>query len=156
MEDEKAENKEMLAFRLGKEEYGIDILCVQEIRGYERVTRIANAPSFVKGVVNLRGVIVPIVDLRIKLNLPDAKYDATTVVIILNMDHTTVGMVVDSVSDVVFLSEGDIRPAPEMGNAIDASYLTGIGVLGERMLVLVDIVRLMSLTEVNLNDQLAA
>jgi len=156
MENDKAACKEMLAFRLGNEEYGIDILTVQEIRGYELVTRIANAPSFVKGVVNLRGVIVPIVDMRIKFKLPEPRYDATTVVIILNLGKTTVGMVVDSVSDVITLSDHQIRPAPEMGNRINADYLTGVGLLGERMLILVDIARLLISIDFGFNDQLAA
>ncbi len=99
--------REYLTFRLGKEEYGIDILKVQEIRSYDAVTAIANAPEFIKGVVNLRGTIVPIVDLRIKFNVGDAHYDAFTVVIILNIARRVVGVVVDSVSDVLTLQGGD-------------------------------------------------
>jgi len=95
---------EFLAFTLGKEEYGIDILKVQEIRGYEAVTRIANSPDFIKGVVNLRGIIVPIVDMRIKFQLGEPTYDQFTVVIILNIGGRVVGMVVDSVSDVITLN----------------------------------------------------
>ncbi|MFZ4759196.1 MAG: chemotaxis protein CheW, partial [Burkholderiaceae bacterium] len=109
-----ARPREYLTFRLGEEEYGIDILKVQEIRGYEQPTRIANAPSFIKGVVNLRGVIVPIVDMRIKFNLGSAEYNDFTVVIILNLGARVVGIVVDSVSDVMELSPEQIRPAPEV------------------------------------------
>jgi purine-binding chemotaxis protein CheW len=140
-------NREVLAFKLGQEEYGIDILAVQEIRGYEPVTRIADSPTFIKGVVNLRGVIVPVVDMRIKFNLSEPTYDSATVVIVLNLGHRTVGMVVDSVSDVTSLAAEQIRPAPDMGGALNTDYLTGLGTIDERMLILVDIVRLMSSDE---------
>ena len=143
---------EFLAFTLGKEEYGIDILKVQEIRGYEAVTRIANAPEFVKGVVNLRGIIVPIVDMRIKFNLGEPTYDQFTVVIILNISGRVVGMVVDSVSDVITLSPEQIKPAPEMGTAFNTDYLIGLGTLDERMLILVDIDKLMSSPEMGLGN----
>ena len=148
--------REFLAFTLGKEEYGIDILKVQELRGYEAVTRIANSPDFVKGVVNLRGIIVPIVDMRIKFNLGDPVYDQFTVVIILNIAGRIVGMVVDSVSDVITLSPEQVKPAPEMGTALNTDYLIGLGTIDERMLILVDIDRLMSSSEMGLIDKLAA
>jgi purine-binding chemotaxis protein CheW len=147
---------EFLAFTLGREEYGIDILRVQEIRGYEPVTRIANAPDFIKGVVNLRGTIVPVVDMRIKLDLGTPTYDQFTVVIILNIGGRVVGMVVDSVSDVTTLSANQIRPAPEVGSSFDANYLIGLGTLGERMLILVDIDKLMSSPEMGLIERFAA
>lgn len=148
--------QEYLAFKLGKEEYGIDILKVQEIRGYETVTRIANAPDFIKGVVNLRGIIVPIVDMRIKFNLGEPTYDQFTVVIILNIGGRVVGMVVDSVSDVITLSPDQIKPAPEMGTALNTDYLVGLGTIDERMLILVDIDKLMSSAEMGLIDKIAA
>ncbi|HVL76493.1 MAG TPA: chemotaxis protein CheW [Noviherbaspirillum sp.] len=147
---------EFLAFKLGKEEYGIDILKVQEIRGYETVTRIANAPEFIKGVVNLRGIIVPIVDMRIKFNLGTPTYDQFTVVIILNIAGRVVGMVVDSVSDVITLAPEQVKPAPEMGTALNTDYLIGLGTLDQRMLILVDIDRLMSSAEMGLIDKIAA
>lgn len=147
---------EFLAFTLGKEEYGIDILRVQEIRGYEPVTRIANAPDFIKGVVNLRGIIVPIVDMRIKFNLGEPTYDQFTVVIILNIAGRVMGMVVDSVSDVTTLSPEQIKAAPEMGTTFDTDYLIGLGTLDERMLILVDIDKLMSSTEMGLIEKAAA
>jgi len=147
---------EFLAFTLGKEEYGIDILKVQEIRGYESVTRIANAPDFIKGVVNLRGIIVPIVDMRIKFNLGEPIYDQFTVVIILNINGRVVGMVVDSVSDVITLTAEQIKPAPEMGTAFNTDYLVGLGTLDQRMLILVDIDKLMSSAEMGLIDKIAA
>ncbi|TFW06678.1 chemotaxis protein CheW [Oxalobacteraceae bacterium OM1] len=148
--------REFLAFTLGKEEYGIDILKVQEIRGYEAVTRIANAPEFIKGVVNLRGIIVPIVDMRIKFQLGEPTYDQFTVVIILNIGGRIVGMVVDSVSDVITLNPEQIKPAPEMGTALNTDYLIGLGTIDQRMLILVDIDQLMSSAEMGLIEKIAA
>jgi purine-binding chemotaxis protein CheW len=148
--------KEFLAFTLGKEEYGIDILRVQEIRGYEPVTRIANSPDFIKGVVNLRGIIVPVVDMRIKFNLGTPTYDQFTVVIILNIAGRVMGMVVDSVSDVTTLTPEQVKPAPEMGTTFDSDYLIGLGTLNERMLILVDIDKLMSSAEMGLIEKMAA
>jgi len=139
---------EILAFKICQEEYGIDILSVQEIRPYEAVTRIANAPDYIKGLVNLRGVIVPIVDMRLRFGLANPRYDSTTVVIILNVGTRTVGMVVDSVSDVTRLTPEQIRPAPDMGSTLSAGYLTGLGVIQERMLILIDIAKLMSAVDV--------
>lgn len=147
---------EYLAFTLGKEEYGIDILRVQEIRGYEPVTRIANAPDFIKGVVNLRGTIIPVVDMRIKFKLGTPTYDQFTVVIILNIAGRVVGIVVDSVSDVTTLSPGQVRSAPEIGTALDNEYLIGLGTIDERMLILVDIDKLMSSSEMGLIERIAA
>ena len=120
LEGRTAATEEFLSFRLGAEEYGIDILKVQEIRGYESVTRIANAPSFIKGVTNLRGTIVPIVDLRLKFGLGEPTYDSFTVVIILNVARRVVGVVVDSVSDVTELTAEQIRPAPDFSTGVDA------------------------------------
>ena len=149
---------EFLTFRLGAEEYGIDILRVQEIRSYEQPTRIANSPAFIKGVVNLRGVIVPIIDLRLKLGCDTADYNDFTVVVVLNVKGRVVGAVVDSVSDVLELSGEHIKPAPELNSSIDASYITGIGTIksgqgeseSERMLILMDIEGLMSSAEMGL------
>jgi purine-binding chemotaxis protein CheW len=145
-----ASSGEFLTFTLGQEEYGIDILKVQEIRGYEDPTRIANAPPFIKGVINLRGVIVPIVDLRIKFNLGNPTYDQFTVVIILNIGKRVVGAVVDGVSDVIQLSSDNLRPAPEFGSSLDTQYLLGLGTIDNRMIILVDIERLMSSQEMAL------
>jgi purine-binding chemotaxis protein CheW len=145
---------EFLTFKLGSEEYGIEILKVQEIRSYEAVTAIANAPEFIKGVVNLRGVIVPIVDMRIKFNLGKAEYDQFTVVIILNIAGRVVGMVVDAVSDVMQLAAEQIRPAPDFSSSsFDTKYITGLGTLDNRMLILVDIEKLMSSTDMALIEQ---
>ena len=131
--------REYLTFRLGNEEYGIDILKVQEIRGYEAPTRIANAPAFLKGVVNMRGTIVPIVDLRLRFHCDSAEYNGFTVSIILHLGSRTIGAVVDSVSDVLEIPAEAIKPAPEMKSAVDAGYILGLAQLGERMVILLDI-----------------
>ena len=143
---------EFLTFRLGAEEYGVDILKVQEIRSYDAITQIANAPVFVKGVINLRGVIVPIVDMRIKFGLGEAEYDQFTVVIILNVAGRVVGIVVDAVSDVISLEQGQLRPTPGMGSIIDTEYIMGLGTLDERMLILIDIEKLMASSAMGLID----
>ena len=145
--------REFLAFKLGAEEYGIDILRVQEIRSYEEPTRIANAPAFIKGVVNLRGVIVPIVDMRLKFNLESANYDSFTVVIVLNIGSRVVGMVVDAVSDVITLTPEQLRPVPEFSSAIATDHLLAIGSIDQRMLILVDIEKLMTGAEMGLVEQ---
>jgi purine-binding chemotaxis protein CheW len=146
---------EYLAFRLGAEEYGIDILKVQEIRKYDTVTRIANAPEFIKGVINLRGSIVPIVDMRVKFALGTAEYNTFTVVIILNVADRIVGIVVDSVSDVISLLPETIRPAPEFGGSLDTDYIIGLAQLDDRMIIVTDIERLMTSADMALVDTLA-
>ncbi|AIY40317.1 Positive regulator of CheA protein activity (CheW) [Collimonas arenae] len=138
-----SEGHKFLVFTLGSEEYGIDILKVQEIRDYEAVTRIAHAPEFIKGVTNLRGIIVPIVDLRIKFGLENIQYNQQTVVIILNIAQRVVGILVDGVSDVLTLSRDEIKPAPEFGANLSAEYLSGLGTVEQRMLILIDIEKLM-------------
>ncbi|GEN23663.1 chemotaxis protein CheW [Halomonas cupida] len=146
---------QFLIFSLGDEEYAIDILKVQEIRGYENVTRIANAPEFIKGVTNLRGVIVPIVDLRLRFALENAEYNSQTVVIVVNVGQRVIGIVVDSVSDVMALLPEQIKPAPEFGATLSADYLSGLGSVGDRMLVLVDIERLLTSEEMALMEQVS-
>ena len=150
-----ARPSEFLTFTLGDEEYGVEILRVQEIRGYESVTHIANAPDFIKGVINLRGVIVPIVDMRIKFGFANVTYDQFTVVIILNVAGRIVGMVVDGVSDVINLTSEQIRPAPEMGSGVNAKYIIGLGTIDARMLILVDIEKLMSSADMELMEQIS-
>jgi purine-binding chemotaxis protein CheW len=146
------DSQEFLSFTLGQEEYGVDILKVQEIRGYETPTAIANAPAFMKGVVNLRGTIVPIIDMRMKFNLGEPSYDQFTVVIILNVAGRIVGIVVDGVSDVLALSAGQIRAAPEFSSVFDTRYITGLGTVEQRMLILVDMDKLMSSNDMGLID----
>lgn len=148
-------SREYLTFRLDQEEYGIDILKVQEIRGYERPTRVAHAPEFIKGVVNLRGIIVPIIDMRLKFNCAKVEYDAFTVVIILNLQSRVVGVVVDSVSDVMELPAESLKPAPDVESVIDSSAVLGLGALSDRMLILLDIEKLMSGLDMGLMSEAA-
>ncbi|MFV1922772.1 MAG: chemotaxis protein CheW [Methylotenera sp.] len=145
-------SQEYLTFVLADESYGIDILKVQEIRGYDPVTKIANTPEFIKGVVNLRGLIVPIVDLRIKFGLGKIVYDEFTVVIILNLNGRVVGIVVDGVSDVMNLKGTDLRNVPDIVSSIDTKYITGLATVDEKMFILVDIEQLMTSNEMALID----
>jgi len=145
--------REVLVFVLGKEEYGVDILKVQEIRGYEKVTPIPAAPAYLKGAVNLRGIIVPVIDLRIKFGMADPKYDSFTVVIILRLATRVIGMVVDGVSDVVALGASEVKPAPQLGSLVDSSFLAGLATQGDRMVLLLDIERFLSSAELNLLGQ---
>jgi purine-binding chemotaxis protein CheW len=147
-----SDSKEFLTFVLGKEHYALDIMSVKEIRGYEAVTKIANAPAFIKGVMNLRGDIVPIVDLRIKFSLGEASYDEFTIVIMLNVAERIVGIVVDGVSDVIRLTDDQIRPPPEFGVAFDSRYLLGLVPIDEHMVILVNIENLISSDELGLVD----
>ena len=144
--------REFLTFILGGQEYGLDILKVQEIRGYDTVTRIPDAPEHIKGVINLRGTIVPVVDLRLKFRLERADYDAFTVMIILNIGKRVVGIVVDGVSDVINLTVEQIRPAPEFSSALDTGYITGLGTVDDRMLILMDIEKLIGSSDMGLVD----
>ena len=146
---------EYLTFQLGKEEYGIDILKVQEIRSYEQPTRMAQAPDFIKGIIDLRGVIVPIIDLRLKLQCTQAEYTDFTVVIILNVRGTVMGVVVDAVADVVALTREAIKPAPQFQSQLDAAFVTGIARMGDRMLIMMDIESLLDSAEMGLVAQIA-
>ena len=141
---------QFLTLRLGGEEYAIDILRVQEIRSYEEPTRMVNAPAFIKGVINLRGVIVPIVDLRLKLDIEKVEYNEFTVVIILIVHGTMIGAVVDAVSDVVTLTAHSIKPAPQFKTSIDSRFITGLADVGERMLIVINIEALLSNTEMGM------
>jgi len=141
---------ELLIFTIGDDEYCIDILKVQEIRGYDAVTRIANTPDFIKGVINLRGNIVPIIDLRLKLRQGEVLYNETTVVIILNVLKRVIGIVVDNVSDVITLTQDEIKPAPEFGSALDTQYILGLASVGDRLLVHVDIEHLIGSRDMGL------
>ena len=154
--EQNAATNEYLTFVLGREEYGIDILKVQEIRGYEKPTTIANSPPFLKGVINLRGVIVPIIDMRIKFNLGEPTYDQFTVVIILNIGERVVGMVVDGVSDVIQLSSDNLRPAPDFSCSLDTRYIIGLGTIDERMIIVVNIEKLMTSQEMALVEETTA
>ncbi|MEQ5809545.1 chemotaxis protein CheW [Alteromonas sp. NFXS44] len=144
------DDREFLSFVLGEEHYALDITTVKEIRGYEQVTKIANAPDFIKGVMNLRGDIVPVVDLRIKFNVGEATYNEFTIVIMLNVDERIVGVVVDGVSDVIRLSEEEMLPPPEFGVAFDSRYLHGLADVDETMVILVNIESLINSNELGL------
>src|SRR3989344_5358217 len=144
--------REFLAFKIGNEEYGVDILRVQEIRSYEKPTTIATAAADLKGVVNLRGVIVPIIDLRLKLGLPEARYDHLTVVIVLNIGQRVVGVVVDGVSDVLTLEREQLRPVPALDMDVDRDHLLAIGSVDDLKATLADIAEKKKLID---TDQLA-
>lgn len=148
--------REVLVFVLGKEEYGVDILKVQEIRGYEKVTALPAAPDYLKGVVNLRGTIVPVIDLRVKFGMANPAYDSMTVVVILRIAARVIGIVVDGVSDVIRLAPRDVKPAPQLGSLVDASYLAGVATLDARMILLVDIEKFLSRGELKLLAEVAA
>ncbi len=154
-DEQLAGSRELLTFTLGKEEYGIDILKVQEIRGYDAVTRIVNAPEFIKGVINLRGIIVPIVDLRIKFGLGNVEYNPFTVVIILNVARRIVGIVVDGVSDVIALGEGEMKAAPEFSSTLDTQYIMGLGTVDERMIIVMDIEKLLCSRDMELFEEVS-
>ncbi|MBC8022415.1 MAG: chemotaxis protein CheW [Burkholderiales bacterium] len=147
--------REMLVFKLGEEEYGVDILKVQEIRGYEKVTPIPRSPDYLKGVVNLRGVIVPVIDLRVKFGMPDPSYDFFTVVIVLRIGGRIIGVVVDGVSDVARLGANDIKEPPRLGTMVDSSYLAGVATQGGRMILALDIEKLLSAGELDLLGEAA-
>ena len=147
--------REVLVFILGAEEYGVDILKVQEIRGFEKVTPIPAAPEYLKGIVNLRGVIVPVIDLRLKFAMAEARYDASTVMIVLRIAGRVIAIVVDAVSDVVRLAPSEIKPAPQLGAVVDSTYLAGLATQDERMILLMDIEKFLSSAELNLLERVA-
>lgn len=144
------DSSQYLTLRLGGEEYAIDILCVQEIRSYEEPTKMVNSPSFIKGVVNLRGVIVPIADLRLKLNIEQVTYDDFTVVIVLNVHGTVVGAVVDAVSDVVTLAKSSIKPAPQFESSLDSRFIVGLVKIAERTLIVMNVEALLGSAELGM------
>jgi purine-binding chemotaxis protein CheW len=149
------QTREVLVFVLGGEEYAVDILKVQEIRGYEKVTPIPSAPAYLKGVVNLRGIIVPVIDMRIKFGLAEPRYDSFTVVIILRVGGRVIGVVVDAVSDVVQLAASDVKAAPALGSIVDSGFLAGLATPGGRMILLLEIEKFLSSGEMNLVEQAA-
>lgn len=142
--DEREDARQFLTFRLGGEEYAVGILTVQEIRGWSPVTAVPHAPRWLLGVINLRGAVVPIVDLRLKFELERADYNEFTVVIILNVSTRVVGVVVDAVSDVITLGAEQIRPTPPLGGNADTNHITGFGTLDDRMRILIDVERLLA------------
>jgi purine-binding chemotaxis protein CheW len=137
------DGNQFLTFNLGDELYGVDILRVQEIKGYTAVTKIPNTPSHIKGVLNLRGTIVPIIELRTKFGMPTIDYTAFTVIIVVVVRDKVMGLVVDSVSDVLDIEQKDVQPPPQFGAKVDASFLRGIGKSGDKLIALLDMDRLL-------------
>ena len=151
-EGNESENREFLTFILAGEEYGVDILRVQEIKGWNNVTSIPNTPDYIRGVINLRGTIVPIIDMRLRFKLPEKEYDATTVVIVLNVKNEgqqdrTMGVIVDAVSDVYNVLESDIKASPDFGTAVDTEFVTGLATVGETMVIVLDIDHMLNAAE---------
>ena len=147
-----ADAQQFLTFKLAGEEYGVGILAVQEIRGWSSVTKVPHTPSWLLGVINLRGVVVPIIDLRVKFHA-SAEYNDTTVVIILTVATRVVGVVVDGVSDVITLGAAQIKPVPSLGSGSDTSHIIGFGTLDERMRILMDVEKLMAGADIGLVDK---
>ena len=144
--------REYLAFRLGEEDYAIDILKVQEIRVFEAVTKLPGAPDHIKGVINLRGLIAPVIDLRVKFGFKEAAYGPFTVVVVLYVHDRLVAIVADAVIDVVALTEDEIKPPPEFATSVNVEYVMGLGASGDHMLILLDIEKLVSSQELGLFD----
>lgn len=145
--------REFLAFRLGDEDYAIDILKVQEIRVFDTVTKLPGAPDYIKGVINLRGLIAPVIDLRLKFGFKQAEYGPFTVLIVLHVRERLLAVVVDAVADVVQLTEEQIKPAPEFATAVNVEYVMGLGTRGDHMLILLDIEKLISSQELGIFDE---
>lgn len=137
------DDNQFLTFNLGEELYGVDILRVQEIKGYTAVTKIPNTPPHIKGVLNLRGTIVPIVELRTKFGMPTIDYTAFTVIIVVVVRDKVMGLVVDAVSDVLNIDKKDIQSPPQFGVKVDVSFLNGIGKSGDKLVALLDIDRML-------------
>ncbi|RDH84683.1 MAG: chemotaxis protein CheW [endosymbiont of Galathealinum brachiosum] len=153
------EFKELLTFFLAGEEYGVDILRVQEIKGWDSVTNIPNTPEYIRGVINIRGAIVPIIDMRLRFMLEKKEYDATTVVIILsvvskgNADRV-MGVVVDAVSDVYNVPANDVKASPDFGTAVDTEFVTGLATIDEKMIIVLDIDHMLNAAELAVVDTL--
>jgi len=141
-----ADGSQFLTFQLADEEYGLEILRVQEIKGYSKITPLPNTPPEVRGVMNLRGAVVPILDLRTRFHLPNAEYDRFTVIIVVTVGPKVVGLVVDAVSDVLNVAAKEVVPTPDLGAGVDTSYLTGIARSGDRLVSLLNIDRLVGVS----------
>jgi len=154
-----AGTSQWLTFKLADEEYGVDILKVQEIRSWGPVTSIPNTPDFIIGVINLRGIVVPIIDLRQRFSLDKIEYGTSTVVVIVKVDHEsderTMGMVVDAVSEVYNISEEMMRETPELGGAIRTEFIKGLATIDEKMIILLDIDLMVSPEQLNIHEKVA-
>ena len=137
------EGNQYLTFRLAEEEYGVEILKVQEIKGYSAITPIPNTPAYLKGVMNLRGTIVPVVDLRSKFSMAQTDHNQFTVIIVVTVGTKVMGLLVDAVSDVLNIPKGDVQATPDFGGQVDARYINGMAKMGEKLVVLLDIDRVM-------------
>ncbi|MGH7266334.1 MAG: chemotaxis protein CheW [Candidatus Rokuibacteriota bacterium] len=139
-----ADGNQYLTFSLGQEEYGVEILKVQEIKGYSAITPIPNTPPYVKGVMNLRGTIIPVVDLRSKLGMAAAEYSPFTVIVVVRVGSKTIGLVVDAVSDVLHIPSASLQPAPDFGAQVDADFISGLARAGDKLVVLLDLDRILA------------
>jgi len=137
------DGSQYLTFRLGEEEYGVEILKVQEIKGYSTITPVPNTPAYRKGVMNRRGTIVPVVDLRAKFGMSETEYTAFTVIIVLTVGTKVVGLIVDGVSDVLNIPKTDIQATPDFGAQVDARFISGMAKAGDKLVVLLDIDRVL-------------
>lgn len=156
-QDSQKEYRELLTFFLSGEEYGVDILRVQEIKGWDSVTNIPNTPEYIRGVINIRGSIVPIIDMRLRFSLEKREYDATTVVIVLNVVRSgkadrTMGVVVDAVSDVYNVPIDDVKASPDFGTAVDTEFVTGLATIDEKMIIVLDIDHMLNAAELAVVD----
>ena len=142
------DGSQYLTFRLGEEEYGVEILKVQEIKGYSAITPMPNTPRHLKGVMNLRGTIVPVVDLRAKFSMAEAEYNQFTVIIVVTVGAKVMGLVVDAVSDVLNIPKADIQPTPDFGAEVDVRFINGMAKAGEKLVVLLDIDRVLGGEEI--------
>lgn len=153
------DGNQYLTFMLAGEEYGVDILRVQEIKGWDTATKIPNTPDYIRGVINLRGTIVPIIDLRLRFNLEHLEYGATTVVIVVKVmsesgKERTMGIVVDAVSDVYNISNDDFREAPDFGTAVDTDFVKGLSTVNGKMVILLDIDHMCNSAELKVIDSI--
>jgi purine-binding chemotaxis protein CheW len=138
---------QFLTFALGQEEYGVEILKIQEIKGFSAITPLPNAPAYVKGVLNLRGTIVPIIDLRKRFGMPEEAYTAFTVIVVVQVHGKITGFVVDAVSDVLTVAATDIQPTPDLHGQVDTTFLTGLAKAGEKLVILLDIDKVLTAAE---------
>ena len=143
---------QLVSFKIGEEEFGVDILKVQEINRMLQITKVPNAPSFVKGVVNLRGRIIPVVDLRSRLGMPSIEFNSKTRIVVVELENRTVGFIVDEVSEVLRIPRDITEPPPAMVASIDADYITAVGKLEDRLLILLDLDKIFNFEEEKLLD----
>jgi purine-binding chemotaxis protein CheW len=153
---ETTELLQLVSFFIGSEEFGVDILYVQEINRMSQVTKVPNAPDFVNGVINLRGRVIPVIDLRLKFGMPKKEHDKNTRIIVMEVSGKTVGFIVDSVNEVLRISKDVTEPPPELAMGINSEYIKAVGKLEDRLLILIDLEKILSKEEdVQLNSVIA-